>query len=84
MNPETRRAAIRRTKWLRATTRAEARRGKRRCTATAKTRFPDFDSAVAAALRLSVTLGRPIRAYPCMACDGWHLTRRPTWKDITT
>lgn len=57
--------------------------GKGKCKPTGKVRFPDVDRAYAAALRLSASLGRGIRAYSCPACSGWHLTRRPTWTEDT-
>lgn len=82
MNPEqlrTRRRRLRRAAAIRrAEHRAEHRRGKRTCDTSSKVRFPSFEAAVAAALRLSQRLGRPIRAYPC-ACGGWHLTRVKRW-----
>lgn len=43
-----------------------------------KRRFPDFPTAAAAALRVSVHLG-PLRCYLCPQCGGWHLTKRKTW-----
>lgn len=81
MNPEQRRARRRRLARIAAARRAAGRRGKTRCPATTKTRFPSFDVAAAAALRLSATLGRGIRTYPCEHCGGWHLTRLRAWKD---
>lgn len=83
MNPEAR--ATRRDNTLRARgQRAANRSTKAHCKAAKKTRLASFESAVASALRLSYTLGRPIRAYECDDCGGWHLTRstnRPTRKD---
>ncbi|GAA4075632.1 hypothetical protein [Nocardioides kongjuensis] len=78
MNPEPRRATRRHEKAAAARRRRESRRGKATCGPTGKTRFPDVGAAFSAALRLSHTLGRPIRAYPCPDCAGWHLTRRRT------
>lgn len=42
---------------------------------TRKVAYGDLDQAVAAALRVSRTLG-PLRAYPCNLCPGVHLTRQ--------
>lgn len=53
---------------------------KHRCTDCGKTSFPTQGAAYAAALRLSRHVG-PIRAYKCPGGHGWHLTRRPTWKE---
>lgn len=76
MNPEPPRLGRRaRIRVARARRRA-LRAGKGHCGPTGKTRFDDPGSAYAAALRLSHTLGRPIRAYACPDCGGWHLTRR--------
>ena len=78
MNPEPRRATRRYEKTAARRRRAESRAGKARCATSGKTRFVDQGGAFSAALRLSHTLGRPIRAYLCEECGGWHLTRRPT------
>lgn len=78
MNPERPRAVRRERARLAQARRAAHRAGKARCQDAGKTRLRDFDHAVAAALRLSTTLGRPIRAYRCPDCGGWHLTRRRT------
>lgn len=51
-----------------------------KCQITRKARFPSFDAAVAAAVRVSRWVG-PLRCYPCPHCKGWHLTRLKTWKD---
>ncbi|WP_248579896.1 hypothetical protein [Nocardioides sp. InS609-2] len=40
--------------------------------------YPDFETAIAAALRCSVNLG-PLRCYECPECGQWHLTRRKQW-----
>lgn len=53
------------------------------CKASGKRRYPHPDPAYAAALRLSIRTGKPIRAYECPDCGDWHLTRRPIWKDPT-
>lgn len=53
-----------------------------RCETTHKQRFPDFDTAAAAALRVSRKVG-PLRCYPCPDCKGWHFTRIKIWKDPT-
>lgn len=81
MNPEQGSALRRRLRTTAARRRRALRAGKGRCKKAKKTRFPSFDAAAAAALRLSATLGRGIRAYRCEDCDGWHLTRVPRWKD---
>ena len=81
MNPETPRLTRRRLARTAAARRQQLRAGKTTCPATTKTRFPTWEAAVAAALRLSTTLGRPLPAYPCPDCSGGHLTRRTTWRD---
>lgn len=78
MNPAPRRAVRRHEQHAAQAARDQYRAGKRRCKTAKKTRLADFERAVAAALRLSVVLGRPIRAYSCEECGGWHLTKRPT------
>lgn len=45
-----------------------------------KRRHPTQIAAIAAALRLS-RFNRPLRVYQCPDCGGWHLTKKPTWKD---
>jgi hypothetical protein len=78
MNPQRPRATRREKTRIARARRADYRATKARCAPAGKTRFATFDIAVAAALRLSSTLGRPIRTYPCPDCGGWHLTRRRT------
>lgn len=53
-----------------------------RCDTSRKQRFPDFDAAAAAALRVSRKVG-PLRCYECPDCRGWHFTRIKIWKEPT-
>lgn len=78
MNPERPRTVRRERTQLAQAQRTANRSTKARCKATGKTRLADFERAAAAALRLSTNLGRPVRAYRCPDCGGWHLTRRRT------
>lgn len=47
--------------------------GKRRC--------DNYQHAITYLLWLSRKTRDPLRIYRCPECDGFHLTKRPTWKD---
>lgn len=47
--------------------------GKRRCASK--------EQAVAYVLHLARRTTDPLRVYLCPACAGWHVTKRPEWKD---
>ncbi len=49
--------------------------GKRRCSTK--------DQALAYVLRLARVSADPLRIYLCPACAGWHVTKKPEWKDPT-
>lgn len=46
------------------------------CRRTGKRRYPDHQSAVQALHRFaqSTRARKPVRAYPCDLCKGWHIT----------
>lgn len=49
-----------------------------------KYRYPDWDKAVHAALVSNRKRGTPLRVYQCELCQGFHLTKRPTWTSTPT
>ena len=57
----------------------------RRCPLTGKVRY-DNEAIAKAALDLiqarSTRRVVPCRAYGCVLCGGWHLTHKPSWREV--
>ena len=58
---------------------------RRRVRSCGKRRFRDKNEALAALHRITARVSKlagdkPVRAYPCDYCNGWHLTSQHTWK----
>jgi hypothetical protein len=48
------------------------------CPTQHKRCHPDYETAIAAAIRLSARRGVALRVYQCPHCQSWHLTKRCT------